>query len=111
MAAGMRAYTWQQRLDLAENEEEVIQVARDFLAALHHSDVARLPDPCKPRKLLTATDIGNYAFELARLDYEEMQGIAQLVHRLAAFFVSANIRLSQILAKTNDDDGEAQQSA
>lgn len=107
----MRAYTWQQRLDLSETEDEVVRIARDYLAALHHSDIAQLPESCKPRKLLTASDVGMYAFDLARCDCEERQGIAQLVHRLAAFFVSANLRLSQILARTNDEDGEAQQRA
>jgi hypothetical protein len=107
----MKAYTWQERLDLAETEDEVVRVARDFLAALHHSDIARLPDSCKPRKLFTAADVGTYAFDLARWDCGELEDVAQLVHRLAAFFVSANVRLSQILARTNDEDGEAQQRA
>lgn len=107
----MRANSWQERLDLAETEDDVVLVARDYLASLHHSEIADLPEVCKPRKLFTAADVGTYAFDLARCDCEDREGIAKLVHRLAAFFVSANVRLSQILARTNDEDGEAQQSA
>jgi hypothetical protein len=107
----MRAYSWQERLDLAQTEDDVVRVARDYLASLDPSEIAYLPEACKPRKLFTAADVGMYAFDLARCDCEEREGIAQVVHRLAAFFVSANLRLSSILARTNDEDGEAQQSA
>lgn len=104
---GMKAYTWRELIDLASGEGEVIAIARDFLASLDPAEVARLPDACKPRKLLTAGDVGQYALDLVREHADALQSGSPLVHRMAAFFAQANLRLSQILARTNDEEGGA----
>jgi hypothetical protein len=102
--------SWSQRLDLAEREADVVAIARDYLASLDPFEVATLPERCKPRKLFDATDIASYAFDLARQHTEEPPAAA-LVHRMAALFVHANIRLSQILASSNDELGDARETA
>lgn len=103
--------SWTERLDLAAGEAEVVAIARDYLASLDPFEVAGLPERCKPRKLFDTSDIASYAFDLARQHTEEPRAGA-LVHRMAAFFVHANIRLSQILASSNDEHGgNARESA
>lgn len=100
----MAGFGWQELLDVAETEAKVIAIARDYLASLEPREVGRLPERCKPRKLLTAEDIGAFALDLVREHGEEMDEAAPIVHRMAAFFAHANIRLSRILAKANDDE-------
>ena len=107
----VKVLSWQQLLDAAETEAEVVRVARDYLASLDPLEVACLPDKCRPRKLVDAGDVGAYAFELARCHCEDWETTAEQVHRLAVFFVHANMRLSRILARTNDEDEEVRDRA
>ena len=104
------ALTWQGRVDLAQSEAEVIEVARDYLASLDPFEVDRLPDRCKPPKLFDATDVASYAFDLARCHCAEPES-ADVVHRTAAFFMHANSRLAGILAGLNDEQANRQESA
>ncbi|HUJ01464.1 MAG TPA: hypothetical protein VLY46_14585 [Usitatibacter sp.] len=101
--------SWPGRVDLAKSEAEVVEAARDYLASLDPFEVDRLPDHCKPRKLFDAQDISSYAFDLMRTDCAEES--AAVVHRVAAFFVHANGRLAQLLAKTNDPESERRERA
>ena len=107
---GSQGISWQDRLDLAATEPEVVEVARDYLASLDPFEIAQLTERCRPRKLFDASDIASYAFDLAR-EHTEEPPPSGLVHRMAALFVHANIRLSRILAKSNDDEGAARESA
>lgn len=100
----MTFFGWQELLDMADSEAKVIAIARDYLASLEPQEVSRLPERCKPRKLFTSGDIGAYALDLVREHGESMDDAVPLVHRMAAFFAHANIRLSQILAKAQQDD-------
>ena len=103
----MQTYTWRDLLDLATDEADVIGVARDFIASLDPVEVQQLPEACMPRKLFDAADISQYALDLVREHADGFEGAAPLVHRMAAFFAHANMRLSQLLAKTNDEEGGA----
>ena len=104
------ALGWQGRLDLAECEAEVIEVARDYLASLDPFEVDAIPEHCKPRKLFDAADIAAYAFDLARCHCAQPAS-AGVVHRTAAFFMHANSRLARILADVNDAQADQQRSA
>jgi hypothetical protein len=104
----MQTYTWRDLLDLATDEAGVIALSRDFLASLDPAEVMRLPEACMPRKLFNAADIGQYALDLVREHSDGFEGAAPLVHRMAAFFAQANFRLSQLLARNNDAQGDVQ---
>lgn len=108
----MHSVGWQELVDLSDYEAEVVQVAREFLAQLEPWEIARLPLECQPRKLLTAADISDYAFDLVGYARDHDSSTPLLV-RLSTFFSHASIRLSQLaLGKANDDDGgELQESA
>jgi hypothetical protein len=102
--------TWEHRLDLAESEAEVIELAREYVAQLEHWEIVLLPEELRPRKMVDALDISNYAFELVRYDCED-DICARLIHKLAAFFSRCSIHLSQLLTRTNDPDGSYVESA
>jgi hypothetical protein len=99
----MPGLTWSAKLDLCDTQNDIIQSVRDYLASLDYAEVKLLPPTCRPRKILTAGDLSSYAFELVRYECEEPR-VAEAIHRLAAFFAHANIRMSQVLMKTNDED-------
>jgi hypothetical protein len=95
---------WEEKVDLADNESEVIQVARDYMAKLEPWEIAHLPVSCQPRKLMNANDVSEYAFDLMCYERDnELTG--PLLQRLSCFYSRAAIRLSQLMqAKGNDDD-------
>ncbi len=107
----MASLSWPARVDACETEEEVLGAARDYLATLDSREFAQLPPDCRPRKLVDAADLAAYAFDLVRHHVSEDSEAGALVNRLAAFFAHANIRLSRILARTNDEDGAVRESA
>jgi hypothetical protein len=96
----MSAVTWQQLLAAASTPDEVIAAARDFLAAIDHNELARLPEVCKPGKLLDAHDVSSYAYDLVRHHCQDEQdaAIAETIHKLSAFFSQAAVRVSQLSA-------------
>ena len=106
----MAAMGWQQTLDLADSEQAVVKVVRDFIASLDPYEMAGLPAQCRPGKFFDAEDITSFAFEVVRYRAPEDQPAPELVHKIAAFFSHASTRLSQLLARSNNP-GEEMQSA
>ena len=102
--------SWEQRLDLAESEAEVTELAREYVAQLEHWEIVLLPDALRPRKIVDAVDVSNYAFELVRYECDD-EACARLVHKLAAFFSHCAMHLSQLMRRTNDEDGTYVRSA
>jgi hypothetical protein len=99
--------TWQSRLDDARDEYEVVEVAKDFVATLEHSEIALLPEPCRPGKFFDANDVTGHAFTLVWHQSTDRSESAQLVNKLVVFFSSASIRLSQILATSKAPEEDA----
>src|SRR5687767_402886 len=107
----MPTLSWQGRLDAAPSSEEVVSVARDFLASFTPYELAALPATCRPpSKLYDGEDLTTYAFELVRHSSEQDEPeVADLVHKFAHFFSSASIRLSEIQAtRPEDSQGQGQ---
>ena len=90
--------SWNGRLDGAATEAEVVDVVKDFMATISPYEIARLPAQCRPRKIVDASDITQYAFTIVRHHCDDGEGTARVAHRLASFFTAASIRLSQILS-------------
>lgn len=107
----MAAVGWEERIDLCDVEDEVIQVARDFLALLEPWEIALLPAPCKPPKLLTSRDVADFAFEVACWERDHSDR-SMLVTKMAALFARASTRLSQLaMAGANEAEAQEQRSA
>jgi hypothetical protein len=88
--------TWQERLDNAATEADVVDVTRDYLATLSHAEYKYLPVSLRPLKIVDANDVTTYAFDLVRHECED-EGAQRLVQRLAHILSRASIRLSQIM--------------
>jgi hypothetical protein len=90
------AVSWQQRLKSARSEMEVLDVARDFVATFSPYDLARLPEPCRPGRIVDANDVNELAFVLVRHDHDDGRGTARRIRRLANFFTNASVRLTEL---------------
>ena len=88
--------SWQGRLNEAQVPDEVVAVARDFLARLSPEESFGLPPDCRPRKLVDADDVVDYAVTLVRRSCETEMLSDALVHQMAVFFTDASRRFSQL---------------
>jgi hypothetical protein len=102
--------TWQERLEHAHTESDVVDVVRDYVATLTPQEYASLPEALRPRKIVDANDITTYAFDLVREECHD-QGIQHMVQRLAHILSRASIRLSQIMVSEREPDGSQQKHA
>jgi len=91
--------SWQFQLDQAATEADVVAVVREFMATVSPWEVARLPESLRPRKIVDASDITLYAFDLVRGDVMDNEGTQRVLHRLAHIFSRAALRLSEILSR------------
>lgn len=104
---GSAPLTWQQRLDHALDEVEVIGIAREFLAMFTPYEIDRLPKPCQPPlKLVDREDISAYAYDLVRHECDDAPESAELVHKLAHFFSNASMRIAQLSSRPQLERGE-----
>lgn len=89
--------TWQGRINGATDQEDVVGIARDFVAQFDYFEVAGLPAGCRPGKLVDANDVTRYAYTLVRQSTRgDTQGEVE-VEKLAAFFSQASTRLAGML--------------
>ena len=98
---------WTRRLAGTRTAEEVLRVARDFIASWHPLDIAALPDRCWPQRMRDADDINVYAFELVNANFQ-LAGEYPGIEYMCTFFSAAAARLSEILAseRTAQDEGD-----
>jgi hypothetical protein len=94
-----RPMSWQDQLDHANTEADVVAVVREFMATISPYEAARLPESLRPRKITDANDVTTYAFDLVRGDIADNEGTQRALHRLAHLFSRASIRLSAILSE------------
>ena len=98
----MKDHTWQERIEEAGTEPEVVAVTRDYLARLSQDEYAELPLELRPRKIVDANDIAAYALDLARHEAEDPDEM-NLVQRLAQLLSRASVRVSEIAGATRAD--------
>jgi hypothetical protein len=101
--AELTSIGWQGRLNECVEPHEVVMTAKDYLAQWTPAEIASLPEPCRPGRLVDADDVSNYALELARAQCE---GVSPLVDKMAVFMTSAALRLAQITARTSEVSAE-----
>lgn len=99
--------TWQERLDHAATEADVVDVVRDYLATLTPQEYGSLPRALRPGKIVDANDITTYAFDLVREECHD-EGMQHMVQRLAHMMSRASIRLSEIMV-TEHGPGKPEQ--
>ena len=98
----MKDHTWQERIEEAGTEPEVVAVTRDYLARLSQDEYAELPLELRPRKIVDANDIAAYALDLARHEADDPDEM-NLVQRLAQLLSRASVRVSEIAGAARAD--------
>ena len=93
---------WEGTLAEAGTASEVVGVVKDYLAQWTPEEVALLPGPCRPGRIVDAEDVSRFAVELARAHCEVTADSPPLLEKLNQFFSAAAARLPQVLA----EDGE-----
>ena len=96
--ASMQTTPWQFQLDGAPTEEEVVAVAKDYLATWTPQELAFLPEDCRPGRIRDGADINAFSFKLAQAlcstAFESSD--ASYAQRMLSFFAHAAVRISQI---------------
>ena len=85
---------WQGVLDAACSADEVVAIARDFVARISPEEFSALPPGCRPHKLVDADDVVDYAVTLVRESCAGESMSDSLLQQIASFFTHACTRLS-----------------
>lgn len=93
---------WQDRLDHAQDGDEIVVIAREFVARISAEEYSLLPADCRPRKLVDADDVVDYAVTLVRRSCATDSMSDAVVEQLASFFTDACSRLSQLGREASD---------
>lgn len=97
--------SWIERIDAATSTGEIMDIARVYTASLTPEEIAAMPPKCRPRKLVDASDLSEYGFDLMRETCDVLEP-SPLVLKLAAVISHAATRCSEILAVANDESGD-----
>jgi hypothetical protein len=101
------ALSWQQRLDAASSEAQIVEITHEFVASLRGDLVERLPASLRPGRFKDANEVASYAFSVVLHRLQDTSEIAAQVQDIAAFFTSAAARLTQITARPAEPLGGA----
>lgn len=98
--------TWADLLGAASTPEEVIGVARDYLATWAPAELERLPSECKPpSKFFEPEEVVSYAFSLVQHHCGPGADDSD-VARLVNFFSVAARRIAVVMSETPTPDSE-----
>ena len=94
------ATNWQQRLDTASSEAEIVAVTQEFVASLGSDVIERLPQGLQPRRFESASQVTDYALSVVmhRLEVNSA-AMSEHIEAIAAFFTHAAGRLTQVTAR------------
>lgn len=94
--------SWQQRLHDALTQEDIVDLCREFIAALTPSESGLLPAVCQPPELSSPEDVSDYALTLIRHLGIGDRASAPELYRLSVFFTKASLRLVQVPSRSVD---------
>lgn len=97
--------TWQMLIEAAGSEQDVVHVARDFVASFTPHEVELMPAELRPRKIVDGDDIARYGYELSTHAREEDDPGSAVIRVFACFFANAAERLARV-SRTGDEDAE-----
>lgn len=90
---------WHGRLNDAATPDDVVAIARDYLALWSPEELALIPAELRPGKLVDAEDVNSYALSLLQARMARGSAGEDVVHKIGNFFGSASLRLSHILKR------------
>lgn len=91
--------SWQGRLDGAQGPDEVVAIARDFLARISAEEYSGLPEDCRPHKLVDADDVVDYAMTLVLRSCASDSLADAVLEQVATFFTDAAGALSRLAVR------------
>ena len=97
--------SWIDRIDTATSASEALDVVRVYMASITPTEIGCLPVRCRPRKLVDAADLSEYALDLVR-ETCRAEEPSPLVLKMAAIVSHAATRASEILGVANDAPGD-----
>jgi len=98
MEKAQQSLTWADVLDDVDAPQDVLKVAKDFLATWDPYELAALPAECKPPTyFVEPEDIVNYAFTLVQSHCGPAQGDPG-VYRMVKFFSHAARRIAILMS-------------
>ena len=91
---------WQGRLSEAETADDVVAIARDYLALWSPEELASIPPDLRPGKLVDSDDVNGYALALVQAQMGRGTAGEAVVHKMGNFFGSASLRITQLLRRS-----------
>jgi hypothetical protein len=85
---------WLARIRQARTRDDVVRVARDFVAELTPAELERLPPECRPGAIDTEADLQAYALQLVR--HHGHGDAARVIIKLSSVLSSATTRLAEL---------------
>jgi hypothetical protein len=92
---------WIEKVDAARSEDEILAILRQYLRAWSSTDVAQLPEGCRPAHLVDGEDVARWAYILAAADCGQLGGgeRSAILTRIANLFAQANGRIAMLAAQ------------
>lgn len=90
------AMSWQMVIEATQSEQELVQVARDFIASFTPHEVDLLPAECRPGKLVDGDDLAAYSYDLTLHRWDDNDDAAAVIQSFTRFFADASERLAHI---------------
>ena len=56
---------WQQKVRVAADQQELLGLAREYLASWYHGDLAQIPEECRPPRIKGVDDLHYWSARLA----------------------------------------------
>jgi hypothetical protein len=93
-----KAHSWFDHLAAAGTPDEVVRVAREYLATWSPEEIARLPAECRPpRALKFPEEVVDYAFALVKSHVNDGSQ-DEAMTRMASFFAEASWRVAAAMS-------------
>jgi hypothetical protein len=89
---------WRIALEAAATEDDVVRVARDYVATLAREQVGLLPQNCRPGPIESCADVTEWAMRLVQecLNYHAEGASLDLMREVSEFFSEATARMSEL---------------
>jgi hypothetical protein len=89
---------WRSALEAAATEDDVVHVAREYVATLARERLHLLPQNCRPGPIETCADVAEWAMRLVQecLNYHAEGASLDLMMEISEFFSEATARMSEL---------------
>lgn len=88
---------WHCRVEIAETVDEVLDLARDYVASLAPRVLARLPEACRALRVKAQDDVEYWTLRLSQRPARRDPGVDEDVYQeVFNHFLHASMRISQI---------------